>query len=360
MAVQEPISVFLERMLPDYMFREYPNLVAFMRTMLEYLEENQFKDLALMDDYADIDNTLDEFLIDFQKEYGEKIPRRLYSDIRFFLKNIRSLYRSKGTEDSYRFLFRTVYDTEVSFYYPSVDILRLSDGVWISPLRIIPEDQDNAEDWVGSFIIGIDSGAEGFIEELVTVTQNEEEKDAFNMSNVNGEFTEGERITIEDTSTNTYIDEIRSGDSRWLDDRGFLSWNKYLQDNYYYQDFSYVLRSEVGVNIYRNLVQRLLHPAGFLMFGEIHDVEMETMELETMTAKMLPFLIEWINHKEQIITLKTSIFYSFFEGVFSSEDVMYDYRISFKYFESHREDPYYNRVWTIEDLEHLSIDEFDV
>jgi hypothetical protein len=47
-----------------------------------------------------------------------------------------------------------------------------------------------------------------------------------------------------------------------------LSWNNKLQDNYYYQEFSYVVRLTETVDKYKDIVKSLLHPAGTIMFGD--------------------------------------------------------------------------------------------
>jgi hypothetical protein len=49
---------------------------------------------------------------------------------------------------------------------------------------------------------------------------------------------------------------------------GFLSDEIVLQDGVFYQDFSYLIKSVLPVNQYRNTVQKILHPAGTKMFGE--------------------------------------------------------------------------------------------
>jgi hypothetical protein len=50
---------------------------------------------------------------------------------------------------------------------------------------------------------------------------------------------------------------------------GFLSNKKYIQDSYYYQKFSYVLRTGSNVSKWKNAFTRLIHPAGFIFFGEV-------------------------------------------------------------------------------------------
>jgi hypothetical protein len=49
---------------------------------------------------------------------------------------------------------------------------------------------------------------------------------------------------------------------------GFLSDNQKLQDNLYYQVFSYVLKIDETISAYKDTVKNILHPAGMAMFGE--------------------------------------------------------------------------------------------
>ena len=51
--------------------------------------------------------------------------------------------------------------------------------------------------------------------------------------------------------------------------QGMLSDVNKLQDNYYYQNYSYVLRSKVPANNWMTLVKNTVHPAGMAVFGEL-------------------------------------------------------------------------------------------
>ena len=50
---------------------------------------------------------------------------------------------------------------------------------------------------------------------------------------------------------------------------GKVSSNKRLQDNRYFQEYSYVLKAEVTIDRYRNAVRKLCHPAGMAFFGTV-------------------------------------------------------------------------------------------
>ena len=51
--------------------------------------------------------------------------------------------------------------------------------------------------------------------------------------------------------------------------RGKVSSNKYIQDGNYYQDFSYVLKSEVSFDQYFDVLKTIIHPSGTRMFGSV-------------------------------------------------------------------------------------------
>jgi hypothetical protein len=64
----------------------------------------------------------------------------------------------------------------------------------------------------------------------------------------------------------SYVDNV----GYFTSDRGKLSnANQRLQDSYFYQDYSYVVKSKSSIEAWRNLIKETTHPAGFLMFGEM-------------------------------------------------------------------------------------------
>lgn len=79
------------------------------------------------------------------------------------------------------------------------------------------------------------------------------------------------RHTIRNTTYDGAIKPLISGvitqPGRYIDTKGFLSWNMRLQDNDFYQEYSYVIRATEIVDKYRDVVKRVLHPSGSKMFG---------------------------------------------------------------------------------------------
>ncbi len=79
-------------------------------------------------EYRDIDDKLDRFVKYFEDEFLYQIPGEILADKRSCLKHIKEFYQARGTEASFRFLFRIMFGEEVEFYYPKVDLFRPSDA----------------------------------------------------------------------------------------------------------------------------------------------------------------------------------------------------------------------------------------
>ena len=56
---------------------------------------------------------------------------------------------------------------------------------------------------------------------------------------------------------------------KYIDTKGWLSWDKFLQDNLYYQEFSYEIQSNKSISEFDNLTATLLHPAGTKKFADM-------------------------------------------------------------------------------------------
>lgn len=73
-------------------------------------------------------------------------------------------------------------------------------------------------------------------------------------------------VSIFDSVINSYFDNIGFLNS----EKGTLSSeSNRLADNFYYQDYSYSIRSRTPINVWRDLILDTLHPAGFKLFGEV-------------------------------------------------------------------------------------------
>ena len=123
-----PITVALERQIPEYIRGEYELFVNFVKAYYEFLDQSQQRNL---EDVRSIENTLEEFVIRFKKELSVLFPTNTLSNERFVLQRIREFYQARGSKESYQFLFRILFNKESDVFYPSTQILRASDGKWV-------------------------------------------------------------------------------------------------------------------------------------------------------------------------------------------------------------------------------------
>lgn len=127
------ISSLVAGQLPEFVREDHQTFVAFLKAYYEYLQ-NTSPDLR---DLRDLDTTLDSFIQHFRNEVGINLPTKINTDPRFLLQRIKDQYLAKGSEPSYKLLFRLLFDKEVSIDYPSKQVFRVSDGKWNQDVSII-------------------------------------------------------------------------------------------------------------------------------------------------------------------------------------------------------------------------------
>jgi hypothetical protein len=101
------------------------------------LLRNPLRGAADIDLMTDIDAADNYMLQQFREDFLQNIPFSSVGDLRQAVKTARDIYRSRGTEDSFLWLWRTVYGSDqLSFVYPKERLLRPSDGTWSSSKSI--------------------------------------------------------------------------------------------------------------------------------------------------------------------------------------------------------------------------------
>lgn len=120
-------SIAIQRQIPFHIRENYPLFVEFLKAYYEYLEQNQNIELETV---RDIDTSLDQFIDQFRGEISNGIPIDIAQDKRMLIKHLREFYLSRGSEASYKFIFKSLFSKNAELYYPSAQILRVSDGKW--------------------------------------------------------------------------------------------------------------------------------------------------------------------------------------------------------------------------------------
>ena len=212
----ERISVRVEGQLPDFVKQDHATFVAFLEAYYEYLEQTgkPYEIVGNLRNYFNIDKTVDDFLQYFKTQFGKDIPEAVFANSNkpHVIKRLRDFYRSKGSEKSFQFLFRLLYQEEIEFYYPSVDMLRVSDGRYTKDkiLRCIDTSGSSAIfDFTGKTITGGTSGTQGIVELVLKEQVGVFEVSTIYLSKVVGTFIDNETIT---DGTNTFtLDRMVTG-----------------------------------------------------------------------------------------------------------------------------------------------------
>lgn len=148
MITRPKVSSIVASQLPEFIRDEYQTFVDFLKAYYEFLETTQKDPVTL----RDIDTTLDAFITYFKSELAQKLP---YStvDERFLITRIKDLYLAKGSEASFKLLFRILFNKDITLQYPSTQMLRASDGKWNQDVSVFVKILvGNPQDIVGKLV----------------------------------------------------------------------------------------------------------------------------------------------------------------------------------------------------------------
>jgi hypothetical protein len=275
------ISSFIDDLVPAHINQDYPELIEFIKLYALYLEKVNKSAFYLnqIDHQRDIDLIEEHLLTELQNEIGAPIPRDFAADPRLFYKHLVEFYRSRGTPESIKAFFKLIYDDEVDIYFPREDMLIPSDGKWFEQKAdIIANHNDYTPTYTWTlvaktFIINMNSDqgfAPKFNDDIIFVND---------VYVSNGDYKETVYYDASDNEMKyslIFTNELLIGDvvkaypkGLFTTADGFLSNKKYIQDSYFYQKFSYVLKTGKNIDDWKNAFTRLIHPAGFIFFGEI-------------------------------------------------------------------------------------------
>ena len=131
------VSLLINKQVPEFVREEYPVFISFLEAYYEFLENKQgtqkndlttkSKELKYI---SDVDDSIDEFEKQFLNSYATFLPKETTIDKALLIKNVLPLYLSKGSEKSFKLLFRMLFGSELEINYPKNNVLRASDGKW--------------------------------------------------------------------------------------------------------------------------------------------------------------------------------------------------------------------------------------
>ena len=172
---------------------------------------NPVQSIQQLLEFADVDNTVYDFLDKFKESFMESLPNTLADGLekRKLIKHIKDLYTAKGTQDGHKLFFRILFNEEPVIAYPRDNILRPSDGQWSTDkiIRVVENGTSDFSKSIGERITGVTSGATALIATVIKFREGATLLAELNLdaNSVSGTFIAGESITTTDTTRDLEI-----------------------------------------------------------------------------------------------------------------------------------------------------------
>lgn len=198
-AKYKKISKLLNRYAPEFAKREYPMFIAFLESYLEWCELedsfNPWNSVNNLLDFSIIDSSIDKFAEYFRNTYIDNIPTTALVDKSLLVKHVKELYRSKGTQKSFKFLIKLLFNENSEVYYPNRYIMKSSDALWLEKKAIKTTYTDlRVTELVNTKIHGESSNATAIVESIEILNNDNGLYTLIYVSNIKGTFLSDERI----------------------------------------------------------------------------------------------------------------------------------------------------------------------
>ena len=159
------------------------------------VKDNVIRKTGKLADYRNIEYSVDKYVDYLKDELYPSIPTNIYGDKRLVALKFKDFYQSKGNEASYQFLFKLLYNEEISLYYPGEDILRISAGNFEKTQIIRCPYATNVFTFLNKTISGSTSGAIGNVIDIKRYVIGIYDVAEMTLKLVNGTFSGGETIS---------------------------------------------------------------------------------------------------------------------------------------------------------------------
>lgn len=125
MSTNNTIVPILADKLPEFVKELYPNFVQFMRDYIDWLEQEENFLRIILDWEHNIEptNNVEPYIDALLKDLGFESGQNLAVDKHLILHLLRDFYLARGSEASFKFLFRALFNEDVSLRYPRDQLL---------------------------------------------------------------------------------------------------------------------------------------------------------------------------------------------------------------------------------------------
>lgn len=121
--------------VPGYILESYPRFFDFLEAYYDWLHQdgNPYERIKYHMDYLDFQKSLDAYVEQMKNEYLNDVPDSILLDKELFIKWSKKFNLTRGSHASYKFMFKLLFDEQTTeIYLPKENILKTSDGTWVS------------------------------------------------------------------------------------------------------------------------------------------------------------------------------------------------------------------------------------
>jgi len=171
---------------------------------------NPVNNIVDLINFRDPDKVINHFLTKMRDEFLTTLPENLATSVdkRKLIKNIKSMYRSKGSIRGHEIFFRILFGETSETIYPKEQMLKASDGQFdtLKVLRVIATSGDPLT-LVGRSVTGQSSNATAIIENVSTFQIGDQSVSELilNQDSINGTFTVSEEVRGTASDTDDYF-----------------------------------------------------------------------------------------------------------------------------------------------------------
>lgn len=109
-----------------------------------------------------------------------------------------------------------------------------------------------------------------------------------------GFHTQGESIDFFNEANNNLsatllvdVGGVGVEEGQFLDETGFMNADKYMQDSYYYQEYSYEIRCSRSLDKYFEVLKKVMHPVGNKVFGKPVIAELVPISIQVVNSSIV-------------------------------------------------------------------------
>ena len=199
---------FVKSQFPDFFLDEGEGIVNFIDVYYRHFSDNTGHKIRDLQFQGDIDTTSNTNLIKFNNKYTfgsgrfiKELPAVITGDLRFIIKHIKDLYRTKGTERGIKLFFRLSFNDSPEIFVPGTRLFRPSDSRFNRPdiIEIFLGDGNNFETlnkFQGKEIFGSLSGASAITKSVFKKRINGKNFFYIELDNVQGSFRTGDKVVF--------------------------------------------------------------------------------------------------------------------------------------------------------------------